>query len=46
MGEMRRTSIQIYQDTKEALNKLGQKGDTYDQIIKSLIKNQVKTSKK
>lgn len=34
----KRTSIQIYQSTKDALNKLGKKSDTYDTIIQRLLK--------
>lgn len=31
------TTIQISVDTKKELDKLGKKGDTYDQIIQELL---------
>lgn len=37
----KRTSIQIYQLTKDELDKLGKKGDTYDDIIRELL-NKIK----
>lgn len=33
------TKIAISQDTKKALNAIGLKGETYDSIIRRLIKN-------
>jgi len=38
----KRTSIQIYQSTKKALDKRGRKGDTYDDIIQTLLEKQSK----
>jgi hypothetical protein len=35
---MTNTTISITQETKNALNELGTKGETYDTIIKKLIK--------
>ena len=32
-----KTSIQVSKDTKERLEKLGMKGDTYDAIINRLL---------
>jgi predicted CopG family antitoxin len=32
------TTIQISKDTREELKKLGIKGETYDEIIKKLLK--------
>jgi predicted CopG family antitoxin len=31
------TTIQVREDTREALKKLGRKGDTYDDIIQKLL---------
>jgi len=45
MGEMKKTTIQIGQDTKEALSNMGRKGETYDQIIQKLIEAQRKPNK-
>lgn len=38
----KRTSIQIYQATKNALDTLGKKGDTYDDIIRQLLEEKAK----
>jgi len=35
---MKNTTISIANETKDALSKLGSKGETYDSIIKKLIK--------
>lgn len=43
MTENKKTSIQISVETKDRLNQLGLKGDTYDQIIIRLLE---KASKK
>ena len=32
-----KTSIQVYRETKDRLDKLGIKGDTYDGIIRRLL---------
>lgn len=37
MADTQKTSIQISRETKEKLDKLGKKGDTYEDIIKQLI---------
>jgi predicted CopG family antitoxin len=34
---MKTTTIQIFEDVKEKLKKMGKKGDTYNDIIKRLI---------
>lgn len=39
------TTIQLSQETKMALAKLGGKGDTYEDIIKRLIENYDKRTK-
>ncbi len=36
------TTIQISPGTRDKLKQLGAKGDTYDDIIQSLLKNQKK----
>ncbi len=33
------TTIQLSEETREELKKLGKKGDTYDDIIKRLLKS-------
>lgn len=35
----KRTTIQVSQECKDALAKLGNKGDTYEDIIRKLIEN-------
>jgi hypothetical protein len=37
---METTTIRIYNKTKELLDNLGKKGDSYDDIILTLIKHQ------
>ncbi len=45
MAESKRTSIQVSEDTKERLTKLGLKGDTYDDIITRLLNKHSRKSK-
>jgi len=33
------TTIQVYPQTRDALKNLGDKGETYDMVIKKLIKS-------
>jgi len=42
----KRTSIQVFRTTKAKLDKLGKKGDTYDDIIKKLLEAKGKGGKK
>lgn len=42
---IKKTSIQISFETKKALDRLGDKGDTYEDIIRRLIKNCSATKK-
>ena len=39
MNDKDKTSIQISRNTKEELDKIGKKGDTYDSIVRRLIKS-------
>lgn len=37
------TTIQVSKDTREELKALGNKGETYDTIIRKLLKNQIES---
>lgn len=37
MGDNEATTIRLSQETKDRLDKLGNKGDTYEDIVKRLI---------